>query len=62
MLSPRKNFIRGNSSVVERQLPKLNVAGSNPVSRSRKKHSVRSAFFNEINPCGICEICLGHMK
>jgi hypothetical protein len=27
---------RGSSSVVERQLPKLNVAGSNPVSRSRK--------------------------
>ena len=26
--------IRGSSSVVERQLPKLNVAGSNPVSRS----------------------------
>ena len=25
---------RGSSSVVERQLPKLNVAGSNPVSRS----------------------------
>ncbi len=27
----------GSSSVVERQLPKLNVAGSNPVSRSREK-------------------------
>ena len=29
--------IRGSSSVVERQLPKLNVAGSNPVSRSKEK-------------------------
>ena len=27
----------GSSSVVERQLPKLNVAGSNPVSRSKAK-------------------------
>ena len=26
----------GSSSEVERQLPKLNVAGSNPVSRSKK--------------------------
>jgi hypothetical protein len=28
-------FLCGSSSVVERQLPKLNVAGSNPVSRSK---------------------------
>ena len=28
--------MRGSSSVVERQLPKLNVAGSNPVFRSIK--------------------------
>ena len=30
---------RGSSSEVERQLPKLNVAGSNPVSRSSLKIS-----------------------
>ena len=29
----------GSSSVVERQLPKLNVAGSIPVSRSNKSTS-----------------------
>ena len=30
-----EHFPSGSSSVVERQLPKLNVAGSIPVSRSR---------------------------
>ncbi len=39
---------RGNNSVVECQLPKLKVAGSNPVSRSNKNKgldSVSSPFF-----------------
>ena len=43
--------IRGSSSVVERQLPKLNVAGSNPVSRSTKrleKVSVTATFSGSI--------------
>ena len=31
---------RGSSSVVERQLPKLNVAGSIPVSRSNQLSQV----------------------
>ena len=31
---------RGSSSVVERQLPKLNVAGSIPVSRSNQSSQV----------------------
>ena len=30
----------GSSSVVERQLPKLNVAGSIPVSRSNKMNNL----------------------
>lgn len=34
------SYLRGSSSVVERQLPKLNVAGSNPVSRSKKLFTV----------------------
>jgi hypothetical protein len=32
--STRMPFMGGSSSVAERQLPKLNVAGSIPVSRS----------------------------
>jgi hypothetical protein len=35
----------GNSSEVERQLPKLNVAGSIPVSRSVKGRSPRGERF-----------------
>ena len=31
--------------------------GSSPVSRTRKKHRKSDAFFNEINPCRIYEIC-----
>ena len=31
------NMRRGNGSTVERHLPKVNVAGSNPVFRSRKE-------------------------
>ncbi len=31
--------IRGSGSTVERQLPKLDVAGSNPVFRSTKTHA-----------------------
>ena len=32
----------GSSSMVERQLPKLNVAGSSPVFRSKKKPPVET--------------------
>ena len=32
--------------LVERHLAKVEVAGSSPVIRSRKKHFERSAFFN----------------
>jgi hypothetical protein len=32
----------GSSSVAERQLPKLNVAGSIPVSRSKKINDLRN--------------------
>jgi hypothetical protein len=40
----------GSSSVVERQLPKLNVAGSNPVSRSK----IHSAWMLRIEySCGL---------
>jgi hypothetical protein len=35
-IPPRMPFHCGNNSVVECQLPKLKVAGSNPVSRSKK--------------------------
>ena len=37
-----EHFPSGSSSVVERQLPKLNVAGSIPVSRSIASLSWRS--------------------
>ena len=36
----------GSSSVAERQLPKLNVAGSIPVSRSSKNQQFRVTDFN----------------
>ena len=37
--------------LVERDLAKVEVAGSSPVIRSRKKALAKaSAFFNEINP------------
>ena len=36
----------GSSSVAERQLPKLNVAGSIPVSRSNKINSIRKQLRN----------------
>jgi hypothetical protein len=36
------NLNGGSSSVVERQLPKLNVAGSIPVSRSNKVSNLDS--------------------
>ena len=32
--------------MVERQLPKLNVAGSSPVYRSRKKHLLTQVLFS----------------
>ena len=46
-------MLSGNSSGVERQLPKLNVAGSIPVSRSRSQARVRDpgflfVFFNDL--------------
>ena len=51
--TPKRSLVRiqyrppcGSSSVVERQLPKLNVAGSNPVSRSitrRRSQVVKAA-------------------
>ena len=34
------------------------IGGSIPPRVTRKKHFLRSAFFNEINPFGICEIHL----
>ena len=37
--SRKQHSSRGNSSTVERQLPKLKVAGSNPVSRSNKNQA-----------------------
>ncbi len=42
----RSLTVCGRSSVVERQLPKLNVAGSNPVARSifYKNQSVAIVF------------------
>ena len=41
-----ERYICGNGSVVERHLAKVDVAGSNLVSRS--KHSFRTVFFGAI--------------
>ena len=42
-------YKRGNNSVVECQLPKLKVAGSNPVSRSNKHQSPRGGQFRPLS-------------
>ena len=39
----------GSSSVVEHQLPKLRVAGSTPVSRSKTGSDIFLALFESIN-------------
>lgn len=43
---------RGVNSVVECQLPKLNVAGSNPVPRSSNARSWLAAFVGAAGGCG----------
>ena len=40
---------RGNSSAVERLLPKQNVAGSIPVSRSKNRHASACLFLLRVN-------------
>jgi hypothetical protein len=42
-------ILAGVAQLVEHQLPKLRVAGSNPVSRSQKRKSIK-AFAQEIFP------------
>ena len=54
--------VAGVAHLVERHLAKVEVAGSSPVTRSRKKNPLllaKGSFFNEINPCGICEMPFG---
>ena len=48
VILPRKCLICGRNSVVECQLPKLKVAGSNPVARSNysTQFSALSALFS----------------
>src|SRR5439155_1588731 len=59
-------LLSGSSSAVERQLPKLDVAGSIPVSRSNlhkkpsgARHWVKFAAFKAMSAvCVSCHLCL----
>ena len=58
--------VAGVAHPVERHLAKVEVASSSLVTRSNKEKAfvVRQRLFlyNEINPCGICEILLRSVK
>ncbi len=61
------NYSGDNRTITLAEVDSFDTEGAEFVccaecSTRKKLNAMRWAFFNEINPCGICEICLRHMK